>query len=209
MSDVNNPDIREHNPDIREHNPDLREQELRFYLRRLKVQAGLCSDKINNILRNHEQFASLMAQRIGDASLIAHRIDDASKSQYDLEDDGLETMRLAKEIRYASRLLATNVERIKYELKAFVSILRKEKVQQEQSLVERILQWLRSLIDAIRTIFAAINPSTCDPDRYHSDPEIRESRLAETALGQAASKFCKVGSGAFLKNIILPLQGQK
>ena len=160
----------------------------------------MCLDTTNDILQYHVRFASLMAQRF----------DDASRSQYDLKDDGIETTRLAKEIRNASNSLSTNVERTKYELKSFVSILQKEKihvaVKNEQSLAGRILRWLKSLFQAIKTIFATLFPSISDTERHHPDPKIRESRLAETALGQAASEFCKVDSGALLEHIILPLQ---
>ena len=160
----------------------------------------------NEILQYHDQFASLMARQIGDASLMAQRIDDASSSQYDFEDDHLETTRLAHNIRKASASLATNVENMKYELKTFVSVLRKEKVG---SLVERIVRWLKSLIGVIKTIFATIFSSDSDTDRHRPIPEKSGSRIAETPLGQAAAEFCKVDPGAFLEHIILPLQGQK
>ena len=133
---------------------------------------------------------------------MAQRFDDASTSRYELSDDNIETMRLARDIRNASSLLLTNVGRMQYELQTFVSILRKEKVrvtvQKEGSLAKRVA-----------TIFATLSPSVSGTIHHHPDPKIRESRLAETSLGKAASEFCKVDSGAFLEHIILPLQGQK
>ena len=129
---------------------------------------------------------------------MAERFDDASKSQYGLkDDDDLETTRLAKDIRNTSRSLLTFVERMTYDLRSFVSILQKEKVQvtvqQEQSLAKQIL-----------TIFATLSSSTSDTARHHLDPKIQGSMLANTALGQAASEFCRMNSGAFLEHITPP-----
>ena len=103
---------------------------LRLYLGRLKERAGLYSDTTNEIFQYHVRFASLMAQRF----------DDASKSQCELKDDDLETTRLPKDIRETSSLLSTYVERMKYELQTFVSVLEKAQVtvQKEQSLAKQI-----------------------------------------------------------------------
>ena len=121
---------------------------------------------------------------------MAQRFDDKSKFQYDLTEDFLETTRLAKYIRKATSLLSTNVERMKYELQTFVSILQKEKLQvtaqKRQSLAKRV------------ATFFATSRSISGTVHHHPDPKIRESRLAEAAPGQAASEFCTVDSGAFL-----------
>ena len=162
---------------------------LRSCLAPLKEWAGLCSDATNEILQYHVLFASLMAQQI----------DEASKSQYDLNYDGplADTTKLAKDIRNASNSFTTFVERMTNELESFVSALEKVQVtaQKEQSLARRIA-----------TIFATLSPSILGTVRYHPDPKIRGSKLANTALGQAASEFCRVDSGAFLEHIMLPLQ---
>ena len=117
-------------------------QTLRLYLGRLKEQAGFCSDATNEILQYHVRFASLMAQRF----------DDASGSQHELNDDNIEMTRLARDIRNASSFLSINVERMKYELDSFVSILK------EQSLVKRIA-----------TIFATLFRSNSGTVRHHPD----------------------------------------
>jgi hypothetical protein len=156
----------------------------------------LCSDTTNEILQRHVLFASLMAQRI----------DDASKSQYNLKYDGPEMTKLAKDINKASRSLSTNVTQMTNDLNSFVSALEKAQVtmEKEWSLVERILLWLKSLFKAITTIFAVLYPSISDTLRHHPDPRLRGCALVVTALGQAASVFCAMDSGAFLKHIILP-----
>ena len=132
---------------------------------------------------------------------MAQRFDDASTSRYELNDD-IETMRLARDIRNASRLLLTQVEQMQYGLQTFVSILRKEKVRvrghKEGSLAKRVA-----------TIFATSSPSVSGTIHHHPDPKVRRSSLAHTALRQVAYESCKVDSGAFLEHIILPLQGQK
>jgi hypothetical protein len=158
----------------------------------LKNEAELCSNKTNEILDFHVQFASLMAQQI----------DDASKSQYyylEYNNDG-QLVELAKKIRHAIHPLSINVERMTHELGSFVPVLEKEQVtvQKEQSVAKQIT-----------TIFATSFPSISGTDRHHPDPATRGSRLADTALGQAASELFKANSGAFLEHIILPLQRQK
>ena len=180
---------------------------LRLYLGRLKERAGLCSQESDEILQYHVRFASLMAQRI----------DDASKTQDNLISDSPEARELAEEISKASGLLSTNVERMTYEIDSFVSALKKMKVAvetqkplgKERSLVERVLRWLKSMFKAIAAIFAKLTPSIPVIARHHPDPKVRGSVLADTALGQAASVFCRVDSGAFLEHVILPLQGLK
>ena len=169
-------------------------QTLGLYLGRLKKRAGLFSTAINRFLQSHGLFASLMAQWI----------DDASKFQYDLMYDGplAETTKLVEDIRNISSFLSTHVTEMTYELESFVSALevvrvtvQKERVKKEQSLAKRIT-----------TIFATLSPSISGTDRHHPDPKIRRSSLANTALGQAASEFCRVDSGVFLEHIILSLQ---
>jgi hypothetical protein len=137
---------------------------------------------------------------------MAQRIDDASKSRYILEYDGPETANLAKDINKASRSLSTNVTQMTRDLDSFVSALEKAQiaVEKERSLVERILRWLKSLFIAIAKIFATFAPTIAESLRYHPDPRIRGCALAVTALGQAASVFCAMDSGAFLKHVILP-----
>ena len=132
---------------------------------------------------------------------MAQRFDDTSKSQYNWKDDDLGTMRLAKNIRKASSSISTNVERLKYELQTFVSLLRKVKVQVT-------LQTEESPAKRIGTFFATSSRPISGTVRHHPDPKIRGSSLANTAPGQAAFEFCRVDSGAFLDYIILPLQGK-
>jgi hypothetical protein len=155
----------------------------------------LCSDTTNEILQRHVLFASLMAQRI----------DDASKSQYNLKYDGPETTKLAKDINKASRSLSTNVTQMTNDLDSFVSALEKAQVTVEKgrSLAERILRWLKTLFKAIARIFATLSPSISESLLHHPDPRIRGCAFAVTALGQAASVFCAMDSGVFLKYIIL------
>jgi hypothetical protein len=140
-----------------------------------------------------------------------------SKAQRDLKYKGPGTTELAKKIRKASALLSTHVSQMTFDLKSFVSNLKtaqaaaeKERtqvaVEKERSLAERILWWLKSLFKAIATIFATFSPSTSGTHRHHPDPKVRGGALADTALGQAASEFCTMDSGAFLKHIILLLQ---
>ena len=147
---------------------------------------------INEILQHHDQFASLMARRIGHACLMAQWFDDASISRYYLQDDDLETTRLAQNIRRASASLAVIVEQIKYELRAFVFVLRKEVTV--------------PLAKRVATSFATLSPSVSGTLHHHPYPKkpwmscdscAPGSRLAETALERAASEFCRVASGAF------------
>jgi hypothetical protein len=135
---------------------------------------------------------------------MAQRIDDASKSRDNLICDSPEARKLAKDISNASGLLSTNVDRMTFELDSFVSVLKKMQVTvaRERSLVERILRWLKSMFKAIATIFATLTPSISDIVRHHPDPKLRGCALSNTALGQAASLFCGVNSGAFLEHII-------
>jgi hypothetical protein len=188
---------------------DDREQTLRFYLGRLKERGGVCSQEAHEILQHHVRFASLMAQRI----------DDASKSQDNLISDSPEARDLAKDISKASGLLSTNVDRMTYELDSFVNALKNIQVTaatvaREKSLVERILQWLKSMFKAIATIFATLTPSISAIVRHHPDPKVRGCALSNTTLGQAASVFCKAGSepkngkeSESLDSVILFLKG--
>ena len=150
----------------------------------------MCSLEALEILQHHVRFASLMAQRI----------DDATKSRDNVISDSPEARQLAKDIGKASGLLSTNVERMTYELESFVTALKNVQVTvaKEKSLVERILQWLKSMFKAIATIFATLTPSISAIVRHHPDPKVRGCALSNTTLGQAASVFCKAGSGAFL-----------
>jgi hypothetical protein len=146
--------------------PHERVQTLRFYLWRLKEQAGLCSNTTNEILGRHILFASLMARRI----------DDASKSQYNLKYGGSETTKVAKDINRASRLLSTNVTQMTNVLNLFVSALEDVQVAMkiERSLAEHILRWLESLFKTIADIIAT-------------------SAFPVSALREAAPKFCTPG----------------
>ncbi|KAI0261191.1 hypothetical protein BGY98DRAFT_1104501 [Russula aff. rugulosa BPL654] len=164
---------------------DEREKTLRFYLGRLKEQAGLCSDTTNEILQRHVLFASLMAQRI----------DDASKSQYNLKYDGPETTKLAKDINKASRSLSTNVTQMTMTLThSFRSREGTGHGGKGRSLAERILRWLKTLFKAIAKIFATLSPSISESLLHHPDSRIRGCAFAVTALGQAASVFCAMDS---------------
>jgi hypothetical protein len=174
--------------------PDEREQLLRFYLGLLKEDAGRCSSETNKILRCHVRFASLMARRI----------DVASKSQYNLKYDDSETTRLANDIREAADSLSIYVTTMKDNLDSFVFVLEDVQVtvKKEPSLVERILGWLKYMLQAIARILATVCPpiSTLLPS-----PEPKR----QTTLEKGAATFCTAGPGAFLEHIILPLQGQK
>jgi hypothetical protein len=126
---------------------------------------------------------------------MAQRIKDASNSRNNLIRDSQEAKELIKDINKASGLLATNVDRMTFELDSFVSVLKKMQATKERSLVERIVQFLNSMFKAIATIFATLKPSISAIVRHHPDPKIRGCALAETALGQAAFVFCGVDSG--------------
>jgi hypothetical protein len=160
---------------------------------RLKEWAGLCSKEINEILQFHVQFASMMAERF----------DDASKSPHDSKYEGpLAETTLAERIRETTGFLSTNVKEMTLEIESFVVTLEKEQVtmQKEKSLVKRILRLLKSLFKAIATIFTTLSASVSDTDRHHPDPKIRENRLANTTLGQAAFEFGRADSGTFLEH---------
>ena len=137
---------------------------------------------------------------------MAQRLDDASRSQYNFQYDGPETANLAKEINKATRSLSANVAKMTQELNSFVTGLEKCQVavKKERSLLERILRWLRSLFKAIAMIFAAFAPLIAAPLRCHPDPLLQGCALAVTALGQAASQFCAIEAGVFLKHVTLP-----
>ena len=156
----------------------------------------MCSNTTNEILQRHVLFASLMAQRI----------DDASKSQYNLKCDGPETTKLAKDINEASRSLSKSVTQMTNDLTSLVSALEKARVRvkKERSLVDRILGWLKALFKAIAMIFVTLSPSIAEFLRHHPDPRVQGCALAITALGQAASVFCAMDSGAFPEHIVLP-----
>ena len=174
---------------------------LRACLERLNEWGRVCSGAANDILRYHIQFASLMAQRFHDASMFKYN--DALLAQ---------TSELAGDIRKASGFLSTNIERMSDNLESFVSVLedvqttlqKERRVKKEQSLIERILGWLKSLFRAIATIFATLFPSLSGTDdRHHPDSNIRGCSLAKSALRQAASEFCRANSGASLEHITL------
>jgi hypothetical protein len=175
--------------------PDERERLLRFYLERLKEDAGQCSNATNAILQCHVRFASLMAQRI----------DDASKSQNNLKYDDSKTTRLANDISEASRSLSIHVTTMKGNLNKLVSILEKVQVtvKKERSLAERILRWLKSLFKAIARVFATYCPRLSDLLLHCAEPIVQKSAYTVSTLRKAAAKFCAADSGAFLEYITL------
>ena len=168
--------------------PDKRVQLLRFYLGELKKDAGRCSNKTNEILQCHVQFASLMAQRI----------DDLSKSQYNLENGDSKTTRLAKGISQKADSLAIYVQKMKDNLEELVTALEEIQVtvKRERSLAEQIWGWLKSLFNAITRIFATICSPISSLFLHSTKSKVRESASAASTLGQAAATFCAVDSGA-------------
>jgi hypothetical protein len=142
---------------------------------------------------------------------------EASKSQCNMS-AGPEGTRLAKDINKASRFLSTNVENMTYELDSLVSTLERAQVtvekestlettpvtvETELSLAGRIVQWVKSLFQAIAMVFATLTRPISRIVRHHSDPNVQGSALADTALQQGASDIFRVESGAFLEHIIL------
>jgi len=122
----------------------------KFYLEIRREDAGWCSRATNEILKCHVHFADLMAQRIEGASkswLRGFRSDDSEK-----------TSRLANDINKASRSLSEHVADMQKNLSSFVSILEKVQVtaREQQSLVGRILGWLKSLFKAIVKVFVTL-----------------------------------------------------
>ena len=172
---------------------DKREEQLRSCLTRLKANAWTYSTATDAILRSHNLFASLMAQRI----------DDASKFQYNMKYDDSETTRLAKAIGDASSSLSTTVTSMKDGVDLFVSVLQNAQVamKNERSLAKRILRWLRSLFKVIaRILDTGVRPS--------AEPKRQKSAVLASTLREAATKFCTADLGAFLDPII-PAQGPK
>ncbi|KAI0273904.1 hypothetical protein BGY98DRAFT_936260 [Russula aff. rugulosa BPL654] len=161
---------------------DRREQELRFYLKLLKDEAGQCSNEMNRILQLHVRFASLMAQRI----------DNVSKSQYDLKYDDSETTKIAISINKISRSLSVNVSTMKDILKSFASALEEVQVAvKEQSLTEKFLGWLKYLLKAIVSIVAAVcSPISSLLSRVEPNPQYLATGVS--TLGRAAAEFCRV-----------------
>jgi len=161
--------------------PDDREQELRFYLRLLREDAGWCSNATNEILKVHVQFASLMAQRI----------DDASESQYRLKYEE-KTMSLANDISEASRSLSIYVTKMKDNLNSLVSTLERIQVtvKEERSLVERILGWLESLFKAIARILVIFCPPISAHLFHSAEPKVQKAAFVVSTLGVAATTFC-------------------
>ena len=162
----------------------------------------MCATETNDILQNHVRFANLMAQQINDAS----------KPQNDSRYDRTmaEMARIAEETRAASSNLSANISRMNDELGTFVETLEgiNIKTKKKESMPRKILRWLSFLVTAIQAIFAP--PSTTLVSLvFNPDLNIRGCLLALTPLGQAAQVFCKMGSGAALEHVALPLQGRK
>jgi hypothetical protein len=148
---------------------DGRETALRLYLGRLTEKAALCSHTINEILQHHVDLANLMARKINDAC----------NGQHDVRYDGPGTTELAQKIKDATVSLSTHVGRMTYDLKSFVANLK------GMSVMERIWQWIKSLISAIAKVFAAISTFaysiySASSRRHHPD---------DTALRQGASLY--------------------
>ena len=115
---------------------------------------------------------------------MAQRIDDAFKSQYNLEYDGPETTKLAKDINRASRSLSTNVTQMTYDLNSFVCALDDIQV-------------------AMKTNGCSISPLLPS-----AEPKKQQCAFLIFALREAVAKFCATDLGMFLEHIILLLQGQ-
>jgi hypothetical protein len=148
---------------------------------------------------------------------------EASKSQCNMS-AGPEGTRLAKDINKASRFLSTNVDSLVSTLERAQVTVEKEStlettpvtvekesalettpvtVETELSLAGRIVQWVKSLFQAIAMVFATLTRPISRIVRHHSDPNVQGSALADTALQQGASDIFRVESGAFLEHIIL------
>ena len=171
--------------------PDERERFLRFYLGQLRENAGLCSRATNVILQGHVQLSYLMAQRM----------DDMSSSQFmGLNYDDSETTRLANDISQASRELSLYVTRMNDNLNSFVSTVEKiQETRKEQTLVEWILEWLKSLFKALARIFVTFGP-IITPFLHSIAPNASWVEPAASTLYVAARTFCIATSSAFLEH---------
>ncbi len=177
-------------------NPDERERLLKFYLEILREDAGWCSRATNEILKCHVHFADLMAQRIEGASkswLRGFRSDDSEK-----------TSRLANDINKASRSLSEHVADMQKNLSSFVSILEKVQVtaREQQSLVGRILGWLKSLFKAIVKVFVTLGTLISPFPLLSAAPGASGTAPVSSTLGKAAATFCGATSGAFLEHTV-------
>jgi hypothetical protein len=135
---------------------------------------------------------------------MARRIDDASKSQNNFKYGGPEMAKLAKDIKVASHSLSTNVTQMTNDLNLFVSALENVQVtmKNERPLAEHILRYMKSLFNAVASILSTGPPITS------AGPEKQQSAFPNSALREAAAKFCTADPGAFIEYRIIPPQGQ-
>jgi len=157
--------------------PDEREREVRHHLACLKESASWCSEATSQILRCHVHFAHMMARRI----------DGASKSWFKGLDCDTDTTKLATDIAKASRSLSQNVVRLQSDLALFVSDLEKMDVKKRQSIVRRILGWLKHLFNALAGVFAL--GSFIAPFLHSVAPGVGLVLPAASVLSMAAAKF--------------------
>jgi hypothetical protein len=132
---------------------------------------------------------------------MAQRMDDVSNSQFmELRYDDSETTRLANDIRQASRELSLCVTRMNDNLNSFVSTLEKiQETRKEETLVEWISGWLKSLLEALARIFVTFGPIII-PFLHSIAPESSWVEPAASTLYVAAQIFCAPTSGAFLEH---------
>jgi hypothetical protein len=171
---------------IRAEKPDEREREVRHYLGWLTGDARQCSENTDKILWCHAQFACLMAQQIGGGTKSGPKGPDCST----------DTRRLANIIATASRSLSQNVVKMKGDLDSFVSYLEKMQVKKEQSMVQRVLGWLKLLFNALAGIFAL--GSFIAPFLHPVAPGVDLIAPAASALSMAAAELCEMAAGTSL-----------
>jgi len=163
--------------------PDERERKVRHHLAWLKESASWCSEATNEILRCHVDFASMMERRIKSAS----------KSRFKGLDRDTDTTRLANDIAKASRSLSQNVVKLQSDLASFVSDLEKMDVKRRQSIVRRILGWLKHLFNALAGVSAL--GSAIAPFLPSAAQGVGLVLPVASVLWKAAAKICEMAAG--------------
>ena len=128
-------------------------------------------------------------------------MDDVSNSQLmELRYGDSAATRLANDIRQAARELSLYVTHMNDNLNSFVSTVEKiQETRKEQTLVEWISGWLKSLLEALARIFITLGPIII-PLIHSIAPESSWVEPATSTLYVAAHMFCLPTSGAFLEH---------
>jgi len=161
---------------------DDREREVRLHLAQLRESASWCSEATNEILRCHVQFAYMMERRIKGAS----------ESRLKGLDCDADTKRLANDIARASHSLSQNVVKLQSDLASFVSDLEKMDVKRRQSIVRRILGWLKDMFNALAGVFAL--GSAVAPLVPSTPPGVGLALPVASVLAKAAAKICEMAA---------------